>query len=303
VVVSELKGRAAEAYPINRLRNLAILKVVTSHLLLTDIDLWPSSTAYAAIIRTKLLRRARAALVLPAFEFHEDKAKVRSKDSRSNQELAEMLPGTQRDLRKCTRRTTQPNCQVFKGGTDTHTTTNYDHWWRSTAPSKIPCFQSLRYEPYLVVRKQGAPPFDERFVGYGKNKIQWIQHLRLLGFSFHVMPRVFVVHCPHEDSNARRSWEAFRDKKDRLFNEFVRGVTQARNATISTKMCKTGVNWGVLHPGGKDPGAKEGAKDGAKVVPPKGSKRANGSEPEPLESDGQPRDIDGPLIGSSDIVL
>ena len=48
MVVSELKGRAAEAYPINRLRNLAILKVVTSHLLLTDIDLWPSSTAYAA---------------------------------------------------------------------------------------------------------------------------------------------------------------------------------------------------------------------------------------------------------------
>tara|TARA_B100000780_G_scaffold135524_1_gene94939 strand:+ start:311 stop:415 length:105 start_codon:yes stop_codon:yes gene_type:complete len=28
VVVSELKGRAAEAYPINRLRNLAILKVL-----------------------------------------------------------------------------------------------------------------------------------------------------------------------------------------------------------------------------------------------------------------------------------
>ena len=38
-----------------------------------------------------------------------------------------------------------------------------------------------------------------------------------------------MVHCPHEDSSARRSWEAFRDKKDRLFNEFVKSVTQARN--------------------------------------------------------------------------
>ena len=26
--------------------------------------------------------------------------------------------------------------------------------------------------------------------------------------------RVFVVHCPHEDSNARRSWEVIRDKKE-----------------------------------------------------------------------------------------
>ena len=33
------------------------------------------------------------------------------------------------------------------------------------------------------MRKQGAPPFDERFVGYGKNKIQWIQHLRTLSLS------------------------------------------------------------------------------------------------------------------------
>ena len=52
----------------------------------------------------------------------------------------------------------------------------------------------------------GATPFfDERFVGYGKNKIQWIQHLRLLGFTFHVMPKIFVIHCPHEDSTARRT--------------------------------------------------------------------------------------------------
>ena len=73
-------------------------------------------------------------------------------------------------------------------------------------------------------------------------------------------------------------------------------------------MCKTGVNWGVLHPGGKDPGSKEGgskegSKDEAKVVPPKGSKRASGSEPAPLESDGQAPDIDSHLVGSSDIVL
>ena len=45
--------------------------------------------------------------------------------------------------------------------------------------SRISCFHSLRYEPYLVVPLGGATPyFDERFVGYGKNKIQHVTHLR-----------------------------------------------------------------------------------------------------------------------------
>merc|ERR1712216_673500 len=95
-----------------------------------------------------------------------------------------------------------------------------------------------------VVRKEGTPLFDERFVGYGKNKIQWIQHLRLRGFTFHVMPKVFVVHCPHEESAARHSWEAFRGKKDKLFHDFIQA--QTLNASINTRMCKH-VNWGVLH--------------------------------------------------------
>ena len=60
---------------------LPLVQVLTSHLLLTDVDLWPSRTAYAAIMRSRLLRRARTALVLPAFEFHDDRSKVRSKPS------------------------------------------------------------------------------------------------------------------------------------------------------------------------------------------------------------------------------
>ena len=51
---------------------LPLVQVLTSHLLLTDVDLWPSRTAYAAIMRSRLLRRARTALVLPAFESSRD---------------------------------------------------------------------------------------------------------------------------------------------------------------------------------------------------------------------------------------
>lgn len=37
------------AYPINHLRNAAVDAVETSHLLMTDIDMWPNSDAYEAL--------------------------------------------------------------------------------------------------------------------------------------------------------------------------------------------------------------------------------------------------------------
>jgi hypothetical protein len=126
-------GKAADAYPINRLRNLAIqqarprrgragggpccggawpcgcsggggcpaprpssdpvlvprflLQVHTTHFLMTDIDLWPSSTAYKTILHSRLLKSARAAMVLPAFEFHNDRSKKITRDNRGNQEV------------------------------------------------------------------------------------------------------------------------------------------------------------------------------------------------------------------------
>ncbi|CAN0508929.1 unnamed protein product, partial [Laminaria digitata] len=67
---------------------------------------------------------------------------------------------------------------------------------------------ACRFEPYLVVRKSAVlPMFDERFSGYGKNKIQWINHLRYSGFSFYVMPVNFVIHAPHPKSVAKTVWE------------------------------------------------------------------------------------------------
>ena len=280
VTVSEERGKASDPYPINRLRNLAlrqvpatlvrhahaprhtrnleadlcfrlsVVQVRTSHFLLTDIDLWPSTDAYKTILRigSKLLGRPNATLVLPAFEYHdvarEPTTKPRSKSE--NEALAAGLPRTAAQLGKCTQRRQEPNCDIFKHLTDTHFTTNYEKWWQSDRPQRISCFHSLRYEPYLVVPLgRGATPyFDERFVGYGKNKIQWIQHLRLLGFTFHVLPKAFVIHCPHEASTARQTWEKFKSKKDRLFQDFIQVHT--RNASISTRMCKH-VNWEVLH--------------------------------------------------------
>jgi hypothetical protein len=88
----------------------------------------------------------------------------------------------------------------------------------------------------MVPRLNSTPLFDERFVGYGKNKIQWIQHLRLSGFEFYVVPRAFVMHCPHEVSAARNDWQQVWAKRDRQFRDFL--DEKMRNATIRTTMCE-----------------------------------------------------------------
>jgi hypothetical protein len=60
---------------------------------------------------------------------------------------------------------------------------------------RIKCFDDNDYEPYLVLRK-GAPdpPYAEVFTGYGRNKIQHVNHLRMRGYSFSVVPGIFLVH-------------------------------------------------------------------------------------------------------------
>ena len=54
-------------------------------------------------------------------------------------------------------------------------------------------------------------------------------------FVFHVLPRAFVVHYPHRESAARANWEDWRDKKDRLFHDFI--SERMKNASIRTRMC------------------------------------------------------------------
>ena len=217
VLVHFLRGEPDEPYPVNRLRNIALEAVTTSHFLVTDVDLWPSRTLYNAFLSlpAAYLARERVATVVPAFET----------SNRVHKELgAASVPETFAGLRLCA---AAGMCDVFKHATDTHTSTLYDTWWAARPGDdayNVPCFDSIRYEPYLLVPKAAhTPAFDERFVGYGKNKIQWVQHVRMLGFAFHVLPQGFVIHVPHSKSKSRDTWNRDnRDKKNKLFMSFIR---------------------------------------------------------------------------------
>ena len=120
-----------------------------------------------------------------------------------------------------------------------HGTTDYRAWLTGYANGKsfasVDCFRSNRYEPYVVLRKTPwTPRYEERFTGYGKNKIQHLVHLRYAGWRFSVIGRSFLTHFPHHKSAARVEWEGATDSEgnvaattrhrrhmDRLYRRFL----------------------------------------------------------------------------------
>ncbi|KAG5179706.1 glycosyl-transferase for dystroglycan-domain-containing protein [Tribonema minus] len=230
---------AAEDYPVNRMRNLAIDGVGTSHYVMVDVDLWPREGLYEHLHATAAGQAAEAfmsrwnAFVVPAFEKKANLSQCKGGSEPLSAELppsesanacwqevagavpkmcafdpttAEAALNDISDLAGCL---LAHQCSIFYPRVPaSHGSTNYTAWTRQSALRRIPCFQSSRYEPYLIVPKgPGTPRFDERFTGYGKNKIAWTSHLRYLGFRFLVLPGAFLVHCPHPPSAAKQAWQ------------------------------------------------------------------------------------------------
>ena len=67
----ERRITTSKLYPINLLRDLAILNVITTHYVNLDMDLWPSNTLreHFAKLPIDVLESSKSAMILPAFQF------------------------------------------------------------------------------------------------------------------------------------------------------------------------------------------------------------------------------------------
>ena len=53
-------------------------------------------------------------------------------------------------------------------------------------------------ERYVMVKySKDMFLFDERFINYGFNKVQWIENLRYMGYEFYVLSHAYAVDIPH----------------------------------------------------------------------------------------------------------
>lgn len=297
-----LSGR----YPINKLRNIGLDAVTTSHVFVLDADFVPSSDLSATITEVLANRNEQRksskegiggggtgtdeneALIVPVFDRHppsdSSPCKTPEECSQYLKKDPDFLPATFSALQDCaeTGNSKSTHCIPFQSDVnwEGHFDTRSEAWlggkWYDdqyeggggakkdgaaaknepdTGTNKIDparairevrCFNSARYEPWTVLRwcpsaKQGAgdpsaedlhprpttaPYYDERFSGYGKNKIQLVSHLRFLGYEFRVLPRAFAVHHPHPESRHKEVWndaegEELHATMDALYPQFL----------------------------------------------------------------------------------
>ena len=83
-----------------------------------------------------------------------------------------------------------------------HGPTNSTKWVRLSRPILYRVQYEPKYEPFVILSRKLAPWADERFVGYGGNKIAYINQLHGIGFGFHAHPYGFAIHVPHVRTRA-----------------------------------------------------------------------------------------------------
>jgi glycosyltransferase-like protein LARGE len=178
-------------YPVNYLRNVALRQVQTQFVFLVDIDFLPMSDLYdyaRRILATESIAATfgvtstdKLALIVPAFETQRYKLNFPASK-------ADVLTMLQDGSLFTFRYHLWPQGQAA---------TNYSQWKTATEPYKV-VWQS-DFEPFVIVPRT-VPRYDERFVGFGWNKVSHIMELDAVGFTFVVLPEAFIVHQPHAPS-------------------------------------------------------------------------------------------------------
>ena len=198
-------------YPVNHLRNLALDTTNTPYVFLSDGDFLPIFGLFNHLKKAnKMLMTGekKRALVIPAF----------------NGEGGFQYPNNKKELQVQLK---QGSVRMFCVwcAHQTHGPTNYTVWANATHPYKVEW--AFHFEPYVVVRRDVAR-YDERFVGYGWNKVSQITELKAQGYDFVVLPQVFTIHSPHKRTSDREIWKRKNYKFciNSLWKRFIQDLLQ-----------------------------------------------------------------------------
>lgn len=205
--------KEGQFYPVNLVRNVALKNANTPYVFLTDVDFLPMYGLYDYLRRSVVqldMAHTKKALVVPAFET----LRYRLSFPKSKAELLSMLDmGTLYTFRY----------HVWPKG---HAPTNYAKWRTATTPYKVEWEPD--FEPYVVVRRD-CPEYDQRFVGFGWNKVSHILELDAQEYDLMVLPNAFMIHMPHApsfDISKFRSSSSYRNCLNTLKEEFHQDLSR-----------------------------------------------------------------------------
>ena len=199
-----------DEYPINSLRNRALKMATTELTFMLDVDFVaspnlglpePGYRDPAVYNQMAELTALKKALVLPAFEITNRKQNLVMAQNYARNCIMLGKEGIRENYLAGT-------LDAFNGQDAPwgHGPTNTSKWIGLTRPMTYRARYEPRYEPFLIMHRDVAPWADERFVGYGGNKIAFINQLNGTGVTFHVHPYGFVIHVPHVRTKAANSF-------------------------------------------------------------------------------------------------
>jgi glycosyltransferase-like protein LARGE len=175
---------------------LALDSATTDFVLNLDVDFLPSKDALQSV-RSHLQEKGwdqqlkeKKVLVLPAFEFFPTATAPPEGGNFT-------IPVTKSDLKKSIDIRESAWFQ-YKSYPPGHGPTNYKKWFKTSAT--YPVKYESGFEPYFIAGREGLPRFWDGFVGFGFNKVTWVDELAAAGYELNIgvldVP-VFLLHLNH----------------------------------------------------------------------------------------------------------
>lgn len=202
---------ASALYPINALRNAAIDAVKSSLAFILDVDFIPSRGAHDRLCRAMAALEAdKSALVVPAFEL----------DAKCPMPLGRKL-----DVRDAVRDGTAEGFHM-SGYSKGHAPTHFERWLTDSDSKPYRVLYQEGFEPYVVVDRTRSrfPRFDERFRGYGLNKVAHAYAMAARSFDYYVANDVWLVAHGHAKT---QDWHRIYDPNHSEYDKTQRLRIQA----------------------------------------------------------------------------
>jgi glycosyltransferase-like protein LARGE len=207
----------------NMWRNVAKLFTRTDYLMMLDVDFHLCTDFRKSIFNnpetTALLASGKAAIVVPAFEY------VDQKDGndwhtfpREKQTVIKQVQDGKLD-------------SFHSSWTTGHGATNYTRWYTASDMYPVTNYE-YSYEPYVIYKKEQTPWCDERFIGYGANKAACLFEIFISGIDYYVLPNDFLIHQSHKYANHDRTREVTHNTILSYFTNILRSACIIKSSMI-----------------------------------------------------------------------